>query len=144
MNVIERAWTRRPKGILGIAALALLAIGVVWLALLFREQIREILEKRAGRDFLDYYYSTRAFRRGASIYDKQAMEALARKQQGFDWIPPYMYPPYLTVLFLPISHLGYMAARILWLVCNYGFLFLAFEAMRRLCVLIGKPSAAAE
>ena len=49
-------WTRRPRGIAGALVLGALAIGAVWLVVVVRGQVQEILAKTAGRDFLDYFY----------------------------------------------------------------------------------------
>ncbi len=118
---------------------ALVVGGLIWLGLTFRAQLAEILAGTAGFDFHNYYYSTKAFRfHGASIYDHEAMSALSREEQGTPWVPPYVYPPYLTVPFLPLVSLRYETVRVLWLLLSYGFLFGTFEAMRRLCVFVGK------
>jgi hypothetical protein len=118
---------------------ALLAGGLIWLGYTFRGDVDQILSRTAGYDFHNYYYSTKAFRfHGASIYDHAAMHALSQQEQGTPWVPPYVYPPYLTVLFLPLVTLRFETVRVLWLVLCYGFLFGSFDALSRLCALAGK------
>ena len=118
---------------------ALVALGLIWLGFTFRGQVDQIFAGTAGLDFHDYYYSTKAFRfHGASIYDDAAMSSLAQQERGVSWVPPYVYPPYLTVLFLPLVSFRYETVRVLWLILCYGFVFGSFDAMRRLCALAGR------
>lgn len=118
--------------------LALVAFGLAWLGWTFHGQVDQIFTGATAHDFQDYYFSTKAFRQGASIYDLAATNALSRKVPEAGWSPPYVYPPYLTLLFIPISYMRYVPARVLWLVLNYGFLLGSIDAIRRLCALVGE------
>lgn len=118
--------------------LGLVALGLAWVGYTIHGQIDQIFAGTTAHDFQDYYFSTKAFRQGASIYDLAATDALSRKVPEAGWSPPYVYPPYLTLLFIPISYMRYVPARVLWLILNYGFIVASFDAMRRLCALVGE------
>jgi hypothetical protein len=61
------------------------------------------------------------------------MVRLARADLG-RWAapPPFVYPPLLVVLFVPLTKLPYFAARLTWLAINQACLFVALVAMARI------------
>jgi len=75
-----------------------------------------------GTDFLHFYtLGTLAMEhRGADLYDMNAQAELAvRRVPDAAGIPyPPLYPPQVSILFVPMAHLPYGWAFALWWICN--------------------------
>ena len=68
-------------------------------------------------DFNSYYISAYATQKGLDPYDSDTLQALA-KELGVPKVTVYRYPPFNTLLFLPLSFLPYPAAVLLWRILN--------------------------
>jgi alpha-1,2-mannosyltransferase len=122
------AWVKRERwGLLAVAAAAAL---FVWA---MARHVSSVAQHSEGLDFQDYYFSAKAVLRGKSVYDHQAMVALARGEVGTTGLPPYVYPPLLTVLFVPLTLLAYPTARMVWLALDQILLAAAIVACARIC-----------
>jgi hypothetical protein len=97
----------------------------------------DLAHHEEGLDFQDYYYSAKAVRGGASTYDYNAMLALARSERGTRELAPHVYPPLLTALFVPLTRVPYVAARVAWLALNQLLLWLTVVACARICAARG-------
>lgn len=75
-----------------------------------------------GTDFVHLYTlgSLAAEHRGADLYDMNAQAVLAAQRvpqaAGIPYLP--LYPPQLSILFLPLAHLSYAWALALWWACT--------------------------
>ena len=75
-----------------------------------------------GTDFLHFYTlgSLAASHRGADLYDMNAQAALAAQRvpeaAGIRYLP--LYPPQVSILFVPLAHLSYGWALLLWWGCS--------------------------
>jgi hypothetical protein len=114
----------------GILALVAAAALYAWA---MARHLNDVAHHHEGLDFQDYYYSTKAVLRGKSIYDHQAMLALARADIGTTGLPAYVYPPLLTVLFVPLTRLPYATAWVAWLALDQLLLVAAVVACARIC-----------
>jgi hypothetical protein len=125
---------QRWPGVLGlVAASALFAWAMA-------RHVSEIAEHRAGLDFEDYYFSAKAVLQGKSVYDHEAMVAIARSEVGTQGLPVHVYPPLLTALFVPLTYLPYAGARIAWLALSQLLLFASVVACARICAERGARS----
>jgi hypothetical protein len=82
-----------------------------------------------GVDFRVYYLAAQALRQGANIYQA-------------DIAPPYVYPPLLAVLVLPLSALSITAATITWKVLQHVCLLVAGGLLLSLLPRAVRPLAA--
>jgi hypothetical protein len=93
----------------------------------------EIRNHKEGLDFHDYYFSAKAHVEDkASIYNHAAMVMKSRRDVGVGWLPVYVYPPLLAVVFLPLAKLSYLTVRLGWLVLNQLFLAATVLACARI------------
>jgi alpha-1,2-mannosyltransferase len=93
----------------------------------------EIRQHKEGLDFHDYYFSAKArLEDKASIYNHAAMLSKSRRDVNVGWLPVYVYPPLLVVVFLPLAKLSYLTVRLGWLVLNQLFLGATVLACARL------------
>ena len=114
----------------GAVALLLASALYVWA---MHRHVREILDRRAGLDFADYYFSAKAvLTQHAGVYDHRAMVALSNREIGTRDLPVFVYPPLLVVLFLPLSRLSDATAQLGWLAGNQILLGLMVWACARI------------
>jgi hypothetical protein len=125
-----RTWLRRFNRGLAALLLVLSLIGLIEFAYAF-------IDDPAGRtDFLDFA----AFYVGGSVlnsdrpqlYDPEAAAA-ATEAIGFTTrTTPYVYPPFLAVLFRPVAHAPYGTVRLAWTALNVIWLGLSAGLLLRL------------
>ena len=86
-----------------------------------------------GTDFLHLYTlgSLALAHDGADLYDMNTQAAIAAKRvpaaAGIRYLP--LYPPQVSILFLPLAHLSYAWALAIWWICTaacYGWLCCTF------------------
>ena len=93
-------------------------IGFAWQA------IRPLVFNTNLYDFNAYYVSAYATQKGIDPYDDEALQQLAQ-DLNIPKITEYNYPPFTTLLFLPLSLLPYPAAVLVWRVLNLALIVLA-------------------
>jgi alpha-1,2-mannosyltransferase len=93
-------------------------IGFAWQA------IRPLLFNGNMYDFNSYYISAYATQNGLDPYDYDTLQSLA-KALGDPKVTVYRYPPFSTLLFLPLSFLPYPAAVLLWRIFNLTLIVFA-------------------
>src|SRR3974390_3593306 len=90
-----------------------------------------------GTDFLHFYAlgSLAAAHRGAHLYDMNAQAALAAKRvpqaAGIRYLP--LYPPQVSILFLPLAQLPYGWALALWWICSAAYYALVCYLFWHIC-----------
>lgn len=90
-----------------------------------------------GTDFLHFYTlgSLAVTYRGADLYDMNAQAALAAQRvpeaTGIRYLP--LYPPQVSILFAPLSHLSYGWALILWWSCSAALYGICSYSIWRAC-----------
>jgi alpha-1,2-mannosyltransferase len=90
-----------------------------------------------GTDFLHFYVlgSLAARHRGADFYDMNAQAALAAERipqaAGLRYLP--LYPPQVSILFAPLSHLPYEWALVLWWIVSASIYAICVFAVWRSC-----------
>jgi hypothetical protein len=95
-----------------------------------------------GTDFLHFYTlgSLALERRGADLYDIDAQAALAAQRvpaaAGIRYLP--LYPPQVSLLFMPFASLSYPWALALWWLCSASIYALCCWAVWRLCPRLGQ------
>src|SRR5919108_4061569 len=92
--------------LIGIACL-LLAPGIVLTA-------ADLFPLPPQIDFSAYYLAARALRAGMDPYDPQVLAQLA-SSAGVSAYTPYIYPPLLAVIVMPLAALPYQSAAAIWL-----------------------------
>jgi len=93
-------------------------IGFAWQA------IRPLVFNTNMYDFNSYYISAYATQKGLDPYDTDTLQLLA-KELGVPKVTEYRYPPFNTLMFLPLSYLPYPAAVLLWRILNLALIALA-------------------
>jgi len=90
-----------------------------------------------GTDFLHLYTlgSLAVAHRGADLYDMNAQAALAAEgvpeATGVLYLP--LYPPQVSLFFLPMAHLSYGGALILWWICSVAVYGVCCYSVWRAC-----------
>lgn len=90
-----------------------------------------------GTDFLHFYTlgSLALEHRGVDLYDMNAQAALAVKRVpealGIRYLP--LYPPQVSLIFLPLAHLSYGWALILWWAASVGIYAACCYGVWRAC-----------
>jgi hypothetical protein len=90
-----------------------------------------------GTDFLHFYTlgSLAAAHRGADLYDMNAQAALADQRvpdaTGLRYLP--LYPPQVSILFMPFSSLSYGSALLLWWILSAGIYGMCCYVIWRAC-----------
>ncbi len=90
-----------------------------------------------GTDFLHFYTlgSLAMEQRGADLYDINAQASLAARQvpeaTGIRYLP--LYPPQVSILFMPFAHLSYESALAFWWLCSAVVYALCCYSIWRLC-----------
>lgn len=113
---------RRPDALLVGIACILLAPGIVLTA-------ADLFPLPPQIDFAAYYLAARALRAGMDPYDPQTLAALA-SSAGITAYTPYIYPPLLAVIVMPLAGLPYPAAAALWLALSAAALVCALSMLR--------------
>jgi len=99
--------------------------------------LRDRNDKLKGTDFLHFYTlgSLARMHDGADLYDMNAQAALAAQRvpqaAGIRYLP--LYPPQVSLLFLPLAHLAYGWALILWWSCSAAIYGICCYAVWRAC-----------
>lgn len=75
-------------------------------------------------DFNSYYLSAWATQHGMNAYDFSTLQSLAAEMH-VPKVTDYRYPPFYTLLLLPLSFVPYPVAAILWRVLNLALILLA-------------------
>jgi len=84
-----------------------------------------------NNDFRHMYVATCVLRAGGNFYDDQALRSEAARR-GVDRLNPYVYPPLLAVMMLPLSFLSFSRASLAWYLTNVSCALLAFVFLSRL------------
>jgi len=90
-----------------------------------------------GTDFLHFYVlgSLAAEHRGADLYDMNAQAALAAQRvpdaAGIRYLP--LYPPQVSVFFVPLASLSYGSALVAWWICSAALYGLCCYWIWRAC-----------
>ncbi len=114
-----------------MAVVALL--GLLFLGLGVLAPLADIITDRGGLDFpAEYYHARLLLTERASVYDHEAMLALARAEIGRERLPYNVYPPFYSVLFLALVPFPYRVARALWVMLNLAALLLGVLGLRRI------------
>ena len=109
------------KNRLYVRVCVLLLLLLVMLAGLYYASRSDADPNRYGNDFNVYYFAAREVRDGRTPYDNSLGE----------WTP-YLYPPLLAELLVPITLLPLPVAAYLWFLLNAASLFLALYMSSRL------------
>jgi len=104
------------------------SIGFIW------QVIRPLVFNGDMYDFNSYYISAYATQKGLDPYDFDTLQSLAKKL-GDPKVTVYRYPPFSTLLFLPLSFLPYPTAALLWRILNLTFVALALWLIWRTLAL---------
>jgi len=91
-----------------------------------------------NNDFRHMYVASCLLREGGNFYDAEALRAEAVRQ-GVERLNPYVYPPLLAILLLPLSLLPFQAAGILWWLVNIALALGAFLLLGDLMETQKKP-----
>lgn len=94
------------------------AVGFAWQA------IRPLVFNTNLYDFNAYYVAASATQKGIDPYDDEALGQLAQ-DLNIPKVAEYNYPPFTTLLFLPLSFLPYPAAVLVWRILNLALIVLA-------------------
>jgi len=112
---------------LSLLALLILLAGFGWTVL------RPILFGSPIYDFHPYYLAAGATLAGEDPYDHAQLIA-GGQELGLDKVPEYRYPPFFTLLLLPLAWIPFPVARVIWYLMNLvllaGSVFLAFRTLR--------------
>ena len=92
-------------------------IGFAWQAL------RPLVFNTNMYDFNSYYVAASATQKGIDPYNDEALQQLAQDLK-IPKIAEYNYPPFTTLLFLPLSFLPYPAAVLVWRILNLALVIL--------------------
>ena len=90
-----------------------------------------------GTDFLHFYTlgSLALDHRGADLYNMNAQAALAAQRvpeaAGTSYLP--LYPPQVSLLFVPLAHLSYPSALAIWWICCAAIYGVCCFAVWRAC-----------
>ena len=112
------AHNQKPGSKLVVLLLVVGLIGFAWQA------IRPLVFNANMYDFNSYYISAYATQKGLDPYDTDTLQLLA-KELGVPKVTEYRYPPFNTLVFLPLSYLPYPAAVLLWRILNLALIALA-------------------
>lgn len=93
-------------------------IGFAWQA------VRPLVFNTDMYDFNSYYTSAYATQKGLDPYDDALLQSLA-KELKIPKVTEYNYPPFNTLLFLPLSYLPYPAAVVVWRILNLSLVVCA-------------------
>ena len=93
-------------------------MGFAWQAL------RPLVFNADMYDFNSYYVSAYATQKGLDPYAFDTLTPLA-KELGARKVTVYRYPPFYTLLFLPLSFLPYSAADLVWRMLNLALIIFA-------------------
>ena len=107
-------------------------IGFAWQA------IRPLVFNTDMYDFNSYYTAASATQKGLDPYNDELLQSLA-KELNIPKVTEYNYPPFTTLLFLPLSYLPYPAAVLVWRVLNLG---LVVCAVWLICKMLALPLGA--
>lgn len=137
------AWPRFQERKQWIVGVYLLAMACCNLAL----ALRLLPSLRNGyQDFTIYYTGAKLFLEGnsASLYN---LDAQYRVQRQFAWVPirhgplPYNHPPFEALLFVPLAHLNYWPAYLIWTALNLIMLVACAALLRRFSAIRNLPPA---
>ena len=115
---------RRSDALLIAAACVLLAPGVVLTA-------ADLFPLPPQIDFAAYYLAAHALRGGMDPYDPGVLAGLA-SSTGVAEYTPYIYPPLLAVIVIPLTVLPYHVAAAVWLALSASALVRALVVLRSL------------
>lgn len=73
-------------------------------------------------DFNSFYMAAQAARVGVDLYDAKALNELAQGAEVRMYVFPYLYPPVLAHVAIPLGKLPSDRARLLWMVFNLAAL----------------------
>ena len=93
-------------------------IGFAWQA------IRPLVFNTDMYDFNSYYVAAYATQKGLDPYNDETLGLLAQ-ELNIPKVTEYNYPPFNTLLFLPLSFLPYPAAVLAWRILNLALVVLA-------------------
>jgi hypothetical protein len=118
---MNTSFVQNRKWFLGlIAVLALYAIFVLGYIL------NGTLGEHGATDFHIYWYGGNFIQEGRDPYEAYFLgESLPIRQPGLEIIPSNTSP--MMLLMYPFSYLPWRFAKILWMVCNFAFVFLSFR-----------------
>lgn len=111
-----------PKRLCAHGLVFALALWGVYVWTIATPGLRDRNGNLKGTDFLHFYIlgSLAAERRGADLYDMNAQVALAAQRvpeaAGIRYLP--LYPPQVSVFFVPLASLPYGSALIVWWICS--------------------------
>ncbi len=96
------------------------AIALLWLLLIAVLYRITLTHPTGGGDFTAYYKGARSLTTGSPLYT------------GIDGDMPYLYPPLLALLLIPLGALAdFRMAAVIWLVINLGVLALTLALLSR-------------
>lgn len=107
-----------PRRLLAHATVLTVCLWSVYLWTLTTPGLRDRNGNLKGTDFLHFYTlgSLAMEHRGADLYDMNAQAALAEHRvpeaAGIRYLP--LYPPQVSLFFLPLAHLSYRWALVVW------------------------------
>ena len=107
-------------------------IGFAWQA------VRPLVFNTDMYDFNSYYTAASATQKGLDPYNDELLQSLA-KELNIPKVTEYNYPPFTTLLFLPLSYLPYPAAVLVWRILNLG---LVVCAVWLICKMLALPLGA--
>ena len=110
-------------------------IGFAWQA------IRPLVFNTDMYDFNSYYVAAYATQQGFDPYNDEALRLLAQ-DLNIPKVTEYNYPPFNTLLFLPLSYLPYPAAVLVWRILNLGLVvFAVWLIYKTLALPLGATTA---
>jgi Glycosyltransferase family 87 len=112
---LNRTWTLALIG--GLALYALFVLGFI---------LNGTLGEHGATDFNPYWYGGHFLQEGQDPYQAYFLgESLPVRHPDLEPIPSNT-PPMMLLLY-PFSYLPWTVAKILWMVCNFAFIFLSFR-----------------
>ena len=85
-----------------------------------------------GVDFRGYYAAAVAVKQGVNPYDYSQLAPILEHITGYVGNNPYYYPPYYSLVFLPLTLVDFQIARAIWLLINLGLFIIALELSVRI------------
>jgi hypothetical protein len=119
-NLTCLEWIRLRDAAAWTAALVFFA-GVIW-----------ITYRSGGQDFRGYYAAATVLSRGGDPYEFGLVAEELVRLSGSVGNAPYYYPPWVAMLFIPLTTLPLQVARLLWLGANIAFACHAFVLLRQI------------
>ena len=81
-----------------------------------------------GIDFRGYYGAATVVRLGGNPYDYRQLAPILEQITGYQGNNPYFYPPWFSLIFIPLTYLPFQVARAIWLLANLVYFGVAWNS----------------